>query len=441
MKTPWAILLTHFSDDTIEPFPRSRYEEIFTTSGVGKWNMVDFFQDMSQGTLDLSGSKVFGWFRLTQKQSDYTGSGLNPAGRQALIAWARQKATEAGVALDDFFNVVVVLNTGRDLFGGISGVVCGDDGANKGASGLAPSLLGQEMAHGYGLQHSRLDGSTTDYTDPYDIMSTQNYHMAPHPDYPARDPQGNAVYPIGPGMNAANMSALGWLDESRTWEASPGASIVATVALRPLHRPDLPGFLALRLGSYLVEFRVKERWDAGFDKAGVLVHYFEDGHSYLVTTDAGDQIFTAGSVKSTPSYMSVLGSSQSIRVVSIDTANLMATVQVQMSPAAYPNSFPPQGPFDTPWVKWREALMGQQALVVLNGQAATIRRGTVGHDLLEKILLQQSTAVLGSLRLQQSVKREAFNGVAAIAQRWLDKHQFAEPAAPASIRPDRPDHL
>ena len=68
-----------------------------------------------------------------------------------------------GVNLEDFQNVVVVLNSGRDLFGGLNGVVCGDDGANSALSGLSPSLLGQEMGHGYGLNHSRRKGrpSTT----------------------------------------------------------------------------------------------------------------------------------------------------------------------------------------------------------------------------------------------------------------------------------------
>ena len=47
--TPWAILLCKFSDDASEPYPRQRYEELFTTAGSGKFNMVDFFRDMSHG--------------------------------------------------------------------------------------------------------------------------------------------------------------------------------------------------------------------------------------------------------------------------------------------------------------------------------------------------------------------------------------------------------
>src|SRR5215831_6411939 len=121
IQTPWAILLCKFSDNATEPFPRSFYENLFTFSGLGTMNMVDFYGDMSHGQLDLRGSKVFGWYTLTQKRSDYTGSGPNPAGRQALIDWAKQAATSAGVNLANYFNVVVCMNVQTDLFGFIGG--------------------------------------------------------------------------------------------------------------------------------------------------------------------------------------------------------------------------------------------------------------------------------------------------------------------------------
>src|SRR6478609_584717 len=106
MNTPWAVLLCRFSDDTAEPYPRSRYEEVFTSAGAGKWNMPDYFRDMSHGKLDLGGSQVFGWYTLDQASGDYTGSGVNQQGREDLIVWARQKATDAGVDLAAFFSVV-----------------------------------------------------------------------------------------------------------------------------------------------------------------------------------------------------------------------------------------------------------------------------------------------------------------------------------------------
>jgi hypothetical protein len=274
MKTSWAILLVKFSDDNSEPYARKRYEEIFTTSGSGKWNMVDYFRDMSHGKLDLNGSKVFGWYTLDKKLSEYSGSGANPEGRQELIDWARAKATDDGVNLSEFFSVVVVLNFGADLFGGSSGVVCGDDGANNAMSGLSPSFLGQEMGHTYGLMHSRLEGSANDYGDRYDVMSVAAALMAPHPVYTELDTFGQPVFQIGPGLNAANMWSQGWLDETRVWNDSGSGRVNVTVQLRPLHRYDLPGFLAARFGDYFIEFRMNSGWDSRLEHPAGIFKYF-----------------------------------------------------------------------------------------------------------------------------------------------------------------------
>ncbi len=59
--TPWAVLLCQFEGDTSQPpFPRQRFEELFTSAGLGMCNMVDFFWDMSHGNVDLSRPRVFG---------------------------------------------------------------------------------------------------------------------------------------------------------------------------------------------------------------------------------------------------------------------------------------------------------------------------------------------------------------------------------------------
>jgi len=271
-KTPWAILLCKFSDNDSEPFPRTFYDNLFTEAGVGTLNMVDFFVDASHGSLDLSESRVFGWYTLNKKRSEYTGSGANSAGRNALIDWARQAAADNGDSLAGFFGVLVCMNVPTDLFGGGAGAVCDKNS-------MQPSLLGQEMGHVYGLQHSRKDGSTADYRDPWDVMSTAGPYEASHPTYGR----------VGPGLNAANMSGRGWLDQTRVWNAA--GNDMRQVQLRPLHRRDLPGFLAARVDEYFVEFRVKEKWDANIPAPAILIHRFEDDHSYLMagTDPAGSR--------------------------------------------------------------------------------------------------------------------------------------------------------
>ena len=143
-KSSWAVLLCKFSDDSTEPFPRDYYEDLFTASGVGSQNMVDFFRDVSHGNLDLSDSRVFGWYTLKQKRSDYTGLDT----RSNLINWARQAAAANGDNLSPYVSVVVCMNVLTDLFGGGEGAVCDPNSTD-------PRYLGQEMGHFYGLDHSR----------------------------------------------------------------------------------------------------------------------------------------------------------------------------------------------------------------------------------------------------------------------------------------------
>ena len=259
IQTPWAVLLCKFKDDNSEPYDRQRYEDLFTNSGVGKLNMVDFFRDMSHGKLDLSGSRVFGWYTLDKNRSDYIADGDINKGRADLIEWARQAASADLTANGSFFSVVVCMNVPTDLFGGAAGAVC-DDGRwpdnndGPGMSSMSPSLLGQEMGHVYGLAHSKADGSTADYMDPWDVMSTTaTRYMSPHPIFTDLDVRARPIFRLGPGLNAANMAGRGWLDESRVWTASR-ESFDTVITLRPLHRRDLSGFLAARLGKYLVEF-------------------------------------------------------------------------------------------------------------------------------------------------------------------------------------------
>jgi hypothetical protein len=123
---PWAILLCKWNDDPSTPFSTLCVESLFGATGVGLNNMVDFFRLYTHGNIDLSLSQVFGWFTLSQTRSQYTGSGVNNAGRQDLINWCIAAATAAGVDVTPFFGVVCCLNDSTDLFGdlGLPRVVC-----------------------------------------------------------------------------------------------------------------------------------------------------------------------------------------------------------------------------------------------------------------------------------------------------------------------------
>ena len=196
----------------------------------------------------------------------------------------------------------------------------------------------QEVGHGYGLDHSRIDGSNADYQDQWDAMSTlSSVFTVADPDYCARPP----------AFNAWNMRARGWLDETRVFSAKSGSDFSATIDLRPLHQHGLSGWLAAELpgagghSPYLIEFRVPELWDAGIPHPVVLVHRFsgneEKGsyyspallqqqlgiHSYIMKSTNGQASLQQGDVFR-------IGASPSVQVtvVKIDAANKRATIKL-----------------------------------------------------------------------------------------------------------------
>ena len=354
-QSPWAVLLCKFKGDSSEPpvVPLRTVCQRFFTQANSTFNAVKFFSDMSHGKLDLTGSQVLGWYEIGVSITGRTAQGdpILDKTQGETVDLAKQAAKDAGVAIDNFVGVVVIMNEATGWAQGSPGWMAADwrrvDGRNLdgtlGTRGAGPNgmeVFGQEMGHGYGLDHSRMQGSNADYQDQWDIMSTVGSTFgATDADYAAR----------GPGLNAWNMRGRGWLDETRVWRpAAPNSSFSEIIQLRPLHQRVLPGFLAAELpgigtdSPYLVEFRVPELWDAGFPNATVLVHRFsgaeENGqlyspaligqkslgtHSYIMSGQNGRFSFSDGDIFEIGS-----GPFARMKVLAIDRTNRMATIQV-----------------------------------------------------------------------------------------------------------------
>jgi hypothetical protein len=410
-QTPRAILACKWSDMPKEAKSITFLEQMFTKSGRGTQNMVDFFDDNSHGNVDTGDSKVFGWLTLPKKWSDYKRSGANPQGRQDLINWAKQAATIAGINLNAFFNVVVCMNAtstqGTDLFGGGSGVVCD-------TNVLQASVIGQEMGHGYGLDHSRQDGSTTDYMDRWDVMSTwDGCFMEPHRDYVL----------IGPGLNAANMAGRGWLDESRVWN-SGSASFNTTIQLRPLHRRDLPGFLAARLGDYFVEFRDKDRWDAAIPRSAVLIHRFEDNHSYIMSSHDGQQDLVAGNIFGDDpgsNKFRIFGSVTTLEVIEINDPGQFATIRLEHTV----RSIPQVGP----GILFGGVASDGGGWIFIGGKLIPIPPRSPLVPVLEQIAVYESASAVQAPVVREDVRREALSSILTTMERQLSSiRTFTQPA-------------
>lgn len=60
--TPWAMVLCTYPDATVRPdWQRASFDALFAPGTQG---LADYFRDVSYGAIDISGSRVFGWFTL-----------------------------------------------------------------------------------------------------------------------------------------------------------------------------------------------------------------------------------------------------------------------------------------------------------------------------------------------------------------------------------------
>jgi hypothetical protein len=320
--TPWAVLLIQMTGEDAKPNDIGWYER-FLTSDSEPQNMVDYFRDVSNGNIDISGSKVFGWYTLKNYTvKDYNDD--NPKTRRSkLIQLCKDQARSekggpnlgSGDLSDngEYFKTVICLNVPLETYGGVTGAVLD-------AAGQFPSIAGQEMGHGYGLDHSMIEGSSAEYMDRWDTMSTRNNALM--------EPNG-PFGESGPYLNAANMDCVGWLPPSRVW-TPPTFGKGFSVELRPLARRDLPGYIAAWMDPYYVEFRVPEKWDRNIGRPVVLVHTFDGVHSVLMNGVGGK----AGLVKGDAFDTNFVHQTR-VEVVEIDASDHVARLSVEWGLSDY----------------------------------------------------------------------------------------------------------
>lgn len=293
-RDPWRVVVCRFRDLPSVPQGVAWWERLFVRSEPG--SLADYFWEMTYGTVDLSGSKVHGVFRL-RESSDVIGPGWD---RITARDACRRAAARSGVLLPAS-KVIYYLNGGAG-----SGVFSDGQGNVMANTNLhSPAYLVHEMGHAYGLDDSA-DYVGTRYGDRWDAMSWARVACYDGNPQFATTHQGDCLRsgtaPTGPGYNAGNRISLttGGLPGTRVRTLVPGATrTTSTVRVAALDRPEAMvsgahghGVMAVRIrvpdgpvqecnpdwtcrqtGNYLtVELREANGWDAGFDQDAVFVH-------------------------------------------------------------------------------------------------------------------------------------------------------------------------
>jgi hypothetical protein len=301
--TKWAVVLCRASDETFSNDDVTFYKQLFTSSGSG--GLYDFWNSQSKGATQYSADvlgpfvavgNVFGIPLSQSLNSSQIKAVRAGQGRGALIDTCVNGARNGGVDFSGYYNIVTIFAgqpyTNYDLGSEFNG------GRAVGDAFSAPNQLSHEMGHGFSLDHSYSDDSTTcgnaapgEYGDDYDTMSiicgTHNFNSGLHI-------PGNGADNAGPGLNMWNRWKLGWASNAKFmfWpQSADGIFLTTTFGIGP--RDSSAGtvyFVPVSNDAmYTVEYinpqgSPPDGWDRGVPQPVVVIHkiFYGDDHSYLV---------------------------------------------------------------------------------------------------------------------------------------------------------------
>jgi hypothetical protein len=271
---PYVTILCKFADVPTEPFQPA---EVQVRMGNSYPGADHYFQELSEGQVNLAGSVTVGWYGLPRPRSGYvSGSATDFSGLTTDCAGA----ADADVDFTRFVGVVLQFNAGLSVravapfdtlsFGGSEYLTV--DGANRVFPMVWMSrehvfnyvVLHHELGHSFGWPHSSGPYTQT-YDSNWDIMSRGYIYQDPVHGW------------LGPHTIAYHKDLSGWIPSGRLWR--PGVGDPSSFLLyRSALPPPGPGYQAAILpipgtaGFYTVEARMVAGYDRGLPGTGVVLH-------------------------------------------------------------------------------------------------------------------------------------------------------------------------
>jgi hypothetical protein len=268
-----ALLCTYADNPNTYGIDAAHIERMFNGTPRSLDGLV---QEMSLGRANLTGSRAAGWFSLGKPRSAYA---ANFAGFAEIITDCARAATAGGVDLSPFRHVAVFVND--QLAGAEAAVVpvalevggqqLPYNGMIVTRRGLtSPPLVLHELGHVFGGKHTR------SVTDPLGGGATYG-------DRPERPVNGVPLRTvnIGPGWDASNRDAMGWVPADRKVTFAGGTQ---TVTLSRLTQPTPTGAMLVNvpIGTSQVRYVVSARTHTGYDSQTKFPNTLQFG--YVVPT-------------------------------------------------------------------------------------------------------------------------------------------------------------
>lgn len=279
VRHPWAVILCRFKgsapDPALEDPIKAFFEEAFTPGAGG---LIEYWRDVSLGSIDITGSRVFDWLEVAIPRSSAGGwaKSVPPGiGRQGLIDAGVAAATiKHPEVTTGFYSQICVYtqNWSKDdpSLGqaDVGGPFWIDGSADpRGKVNLTPPFNGNitahEMGHGFDMAHDIGADLITNYADPSCIMSQNGPFI--HPAF------GVA---FGPAVCLPHLVQRGWMYTHRlyhddgAWLDQPDG---ITLPLAPNTRPGAHANQGIKLSyagpsgswDYYLEYVIPTEWDQG----------------------------------------------------------------------------------------------------------------------------------------------------------------------------------